>query len=108
MTVRMRHTRAHTKNRRSHHSLSEPALSNDAQDGVHLRHRVSPTTGKYKGEQVIDLAKKDAKKALKKELKAQKQEDEAKEMEEMTKAMEEASKEEEKAEEVKEEKKEDK
>jgi ribosomal protein L32 len=59
MSVRMRHTRAHSANRRSHHSLSEPAVSNDAKDGAHLRHRVSPITGKYKGEQVLNLSKKE-------------------------------------------------
>lgn len=63
MTVRMRHTRAHTKNRRSHHALSAPAVSNEAKDGVHLRHRVSPITGKYKGEQVLDFSKKEMKKS---------------------------------------------
>ncbi len=61
MTVRMRHTRAHTKNRRSHHALTAPALVNDA-DGKHLRHRVSPTTGKYKGVQVVNVMKKVEKK----------------------------------------------
>ena len=65
MTVRMRHTRAHTKNRRSHHALSAPSVSNEAQDGAHLRHRVSPITGKYKGEQVLDLTKKEIKLAAK-------------------------------------------
>jgi ribosomal protein L32 len=59
MSVRMRHTRAHSANRRSHHALSEPAVSNDAKDGAHLRHRVSPITGKYKGEQVLNLSKKE-------------------------------------------------
>jgi ribosomal protein L32 len=57
MTVRMRHTRAHTKNRRSHHALSKPTIANDA-DGKHLSHRVSPITGKYKGKTVINVIKK--------------------------------------------------
>lgn len=65
MTVRMRHTRAHTGNRRSHHALSAPAISNGP-DGLNLRHRVSPITGKYKGKQVIDVEKKIIKKAAKK------------------------------------------
>lgn len=56
MSVRMRHTRAHTKNRRSHHSLTEANISND-QDGKHLGHRVSPITGKYKGKEVISVSK---------------------------------------------------
>jgi ribosomal protein L32 len=63
MSVRMRHTRAHTANRRSHHALSEPAVSNDAKDGAHLRHRVSPITGKYKGEQILNATAKVSKKA---------------------------------------------
>jgi len=62
MSVRMRHTRAHSKNRRSHHALSEPSLSIDKQDGVHLRHRVSPITGKYKGVQILEIVKKESKK----------------------------------------------
>ena len=57
MSVRMRHTRAHTKNRRSHHALGEVAISNESKDGAHLRHRVSPITGKYKGEQIIEIKK---------------------------------------------------
>jgi ribosomal protein L32 len=62
MTVRMRHTRAHTGNRRAHDRIKNPALVSDA-DGVHMKHRVSPITGKYKGQQVVDVAKKIEKKA---------------------------------------------
>lgn len=58
MTVRMRHTRSHTKNRRSHHKLAKPALSKDESGNVHLRHRLSKTTGSYRGRKVIDLTKK--------------------------------------------------
>lgn len=54
----MRHTRAHTRNRRSHHALSAPALTVDKEAGIHLRHRVSPETGMYRGRQVIDVTKK--------------------------------------------------
>jgi ribosomal protein L32 len=79
MSVRMRHTRAHTANRRSHHALSEPAVSNDAKDGAHLRHRVSPITGKYKGEQVLDTVEKVSKKAQQKaETKAEAKKEEPK------------------------------
>ena len=66
MTVRMRHTRAHTGNRRAHDRIENPALVTDA-DGVHARHRVSPTTGKYKGREIIDVTKKIEKKALAKQ-----------------------------------------
>jgi len=53
MTVRMRHTRSHTKNRRSHHALAKPALSKDEAGNVHLRHRMSKTSGTYRGRKVI-------------------------------------------------------
>jgi len=68
MTVRMRHTRAHTGNRRAHDKLKNPALVNDA-DGVHMKHRVSPATGKYKGREVVNVSKKIEKKLAKKESK---------------------------------------
>lgn len=54
----MRSTKSHTGNRRAHHRLSKPAISKDSDGNVHLRHRVSPTSGKYKGRQVIDVQKK--------------------------------------------------
>ncbi len=58
MTVRMRHTRGHTNNRRSHHALAQPAISKDEAGKVHLRHRVSLETGIYRGRKVIDLSAK--------------------------------------------------
>lgn len=98
MTVRMRHTRAHTKNRRSHHALSAPAVSIESKDGAHLRHRVSPITGKYKGEQVLDLTKKELKIAKrvkdKKEAKSSKEEKPKKELKEKTEKIKEEKKEE--------------
>ncbi len=66
MVVRMRHTRAHTANRRSHHALKSPALGTDKSGIVHLRHRAS-IDGVYKGRQVIgDPVKKVMKKQGKK------------------------------------------
>ena len=65
MTVRMRHTRSHTNNRRSHHKLSKPALTKDEAGNAHLRHRLSSTTGTYRGRKVIDLQAKLAKLAKK-------------------------------------------
>lgn len=57
MVVRMRHTRAHTANRRSHHALKSPALTKDSKTGtVHLRHRASKD-GIYKGKPVKDPVK---------------------------------------------------
>jgi large subunit ribosomal protein L32 len=58
MSVRMRHTKGHTGNRRSHHSLSEPRLSKCADCGLeHQMHRVCENCGKYRGRVVIDVEK---------------------------------------------------
>ncbi|MBI5133909.1 MAG: 50S ribosomal protein L32 [Candidatus Taylorbacteria bacterium] len=66
MVVRMRSTRSHTGNRRSHHALKNPALTVDSKTGtVHLRHRASAITGKYKGIVAIDVDKRAQKKAKK-------------------------------------------
>ena len=55
----MRHTRAHTGNRRSHHALKGKALTKDKDTGsVHIRHRVDLKTGIYRGKKIIDLVKK--------------------------------------------------
>ncbi len=72
MVVRMRHTRAHTRNRRSHHALSGKSYVACADCGAqHLRHHVCMGCGKYRGRQVIDvLAKKT--KLLKKKAEARK------------------------------------
>ncbi|MAG12253.1 50S ribosomal protein L32 [bacterium] len=67
MSVRMRHTRAHTKNRRSHHALKEPRLSVCSKcKAQHIRHRACLACGTYRSRAVVDVAKK----ALKKENKA--------------------------------------
>ncbi len=66
MVVRMRHTRAHTKNRRSHHALTNPTLSKDASGTLHVRHRAN-LDGVYKGRSVTgDPVKKVLKKQGKK------------------------------------------
>ena len=65
MVIRMRHTRSHTKNRRSHHALSKPALSKDESGNAHLRHRMSKVTGSYRGRKVVDSTLKLEKKANK-------------------------------------------
>jgi len=71
MVVRMRATKSHRNNRRSHHRLSSPALT-VANNVPHMRHRASLVTGMYKGRVVIDLQAKLAKKAKKaKEAKAE-------------------------------------
>ncbi len=66
MVVRMRATRSARGNRRSHHALQNPALTIDSKTGtVHLRHRASAITGKYKNLVAIDMDKKAEKKAKK-------------------------------------------
>ncbi len=66
MVVRMRHTRAHTANRRSHHALKSPALSTDKSGTLHIRHRAT-LDGAYKGRSV---AGDPVKKVIKKQGKA--------------------------------------
>ncbi|MBI5817229.1 MAG: 50S ribosomal protein L32 [Candidatus Yonathbacteria bacterium] len=66
MVVRMRHTRAHTRNRRSHHALTGPRLSACVKcSAFHLRHRACDVCGTYRGKEVIDVLKKVAKKEKK-------------------------------------------
>ena len=59
----MRHTRSHTRNRRSHHALTKPALGKDAAGNSYMRHRMNPTTGTYKDRKVVDMGAKAMKKA---------------------------------------------
>ena len=55
MVVRMRHTRAHTRNRRSHHALSGARLSVSKESGaVHPRHKALLDGTPYKGRSVMD------------------------------------------------------
>jgi len=67
MVVRMRHTRSHTANRRSHHALVAQSLTLCESCGSKKqKHAVCKTCGKYKGRDVIDMVKKTARKAAKK------------------------------------------
>lgn len=64
----MRHTRSHTRNRRSHHALTDGALVTDKESGaLRLPHRIDETTGMYRGKQIAApkavVAKKDKKAA---------------------------------------------
>lgn len=65
MVVRMRHTRSHTANRRSHHALKAPAVAVCKNCGAnHRPHNMCLECGFYNGRQVMDLAaKKDARTA---------------------------------------------
>jgi ribosomal protein L32 len=66
MVIRMRHTRSHTGNRRSHHALKANTIVTDQETKVpHLRHRASLDTGTYRGRQVVDVVNKAVKKAKK-------------------------------------------
>lgn len=54
MTVRMRHTRSHTKNRRSHHALSKRVVIEDTESGkIRLPHRLDENTGMYRGKLIV-------------------------------------------------------
>lgn len=71
MVVRMRHTRSHTANRRSHHALKEERLSvcQDCKAPVR-RHRMCSSCGKYKGRVIVDVVAKIEKKHEKAKTKA--------------------------------------
>ncbi len=59
MVVRMRHTRSHTANRRSHHGLKSPEMAVCKNCGaMHRPHHMCLACGFYKGRVVIDLAAK--------------------------------------------------
>ena len=64
MVNRMRSTKSHRNNRRSHDRLLAPAVTLDEKSSVpHLRHRVSLVTGQYRGRQVLDIQAKITKRA---------------------------------------------
>jgi len=53
MSIRMRHTRGHTNNRRSHHALKNTNILKDAGSGnLRLPHRLDEVTGMYRGKQI--------------------------------------------------------
>lgn len=53
MSVRMRHTKGHTGNRRSHHALKNQNVITDKVSGTkRLPHRLDETTGMYRGMQI--------------------------------------------------------
>lgn len=56
MSVRMRHTKGHTGNRRSHHALEEPRLAKCANcQAMHVLHTVCDQCGTYRGRKVVDV-----------------------------------------------------
>lgn len=67
MVVRMRHTRAHTANRRSHHALKATAVRLCSHCGSpKLPHFACPNCGKYNDREVVNVSARLAKKAEKK------------------------------------------
>ena len=67
MVVRMRHTRAHTANRRSHHALKAHALIKCECGAARVSHRACPVCGRYNGRVAVDLVAKTAARALKRQ-----------------------------------------
>lgn len=54
MVVRMRATKSHRNNRRSHHKLANPALTKCTNcEAMHLRHRMCVGCGMYRGRVVV-------------------------------------------------------
>lgn len=58
MVVRMRHTRAHTANRRSHHALKGGRLTLSKEGAVHPRHKALLDGSPYRGRSVMDVSAK--------------------------------------------------
>ena len=62
----MRHTKSHTKNRRSHHALVATALMKcERCSALKKRHTVCASCGFYREKKVLDLVKKTEKKQSK-------------------------------------------
>lgn len=74
MVVRMRHTRAHTANRRSHHALKAETLVTCECGSPRVSHRACPSCGRYRGRVVVDVAAKAQAKAAKRSKKEDKRE----------------------------------
>jgi large subunit ribosomal protein L32 len=70
MVVRMRHTKSHTKNRRSHHALKNVNFVKcENCKELKRRHTVCQVCGFYRGMKVLDLVKKLEKKQKKEKAK---------------------------------------
>ncbi len=70
MVVRMRSTKSHTGNRRSHHALVSTNFTKcENCKALKRRHRVCSACGFYRGKKVLDLVKKTEKKQKKEKAK---------------------------------------
>lgn len=67
MVVRMRHTRAQSGERRSHHAIKETTLSLCECGAQRVSHRACPSCGRYRGRVVVDVVAKVALRAKKRE-----------------------------------------
>ena len=66
MVVRMRHTKSHTANRRSHHALDSTSFAKcENCQALKRRHTVCSACGFYRGKKVVDMIKKVEKKQAK-------------------------------------------
>ncbi len=66
MVNRMRATRAHRDNRRSHHALDDVRLSKCPNcTAMHIRHTLCTVCGYYRGKKIVDMTAIVAKKAAK-------------------------------------------
>lgn len=58
MSIRMRHTRGHIGNRRSHHALLITKTVKDKESGnLRLPHHLDEVTGMYRGKQIAPVKK---------------------------------------------------
>ena len=66
MSIRMRHTKGHTGNRRSHHALKNKLVVTDKESGnLRLPHRLDEKTGMYRGKLIVTPKEKVAKESKK-------------------------------------------